>query len=163
MGKFREQKRASIEAGKEKGDAAIMSGEQRVRELQAVKGMIDAAYFRDEMDREQYEALSESYERAGVEAHEREVASVVESTRVDLEQNRQDIVSERENVENAIGRIGDMKGVTDLARSEATNVEKNLRESVNEYQDMESLTEDIESDQEQKSQAVLNKIKSIFG
>lgn len=163
MGKFKEQKRKEIEVNKEQGDAAGAAGEQRVRELQAVKGMIDSAYFRDDIDKQQFDQLNEAYHQAGVEAHKREVESVVDSARENLEVNKSDIAAERTNVESAIDKIGDMKGVTDLARSEAGNVERNLQVGATEYRDMETITENIEAEQEQKSRSVLNRIESIFG
>ena len=42
MGGFKENKRSAIEKGKEKGDAALAKGEQRVQELQSVKSLIDS-------------------------------------------------------------------------------------------------------------------------
>ena len=163
MGKFKEQKRSEISEGKEKGDAGIAKGEQRVRELQSIKSQIDTLYFQDEIDKQQKEALEQSYLQAGRAAHESEVESVVESARGDLEVNKEEISAERTNVENAIDRVGDMQGTTDLARNEARNVERNLQVSSNEYKDMETVTENIEAEQEQKSQNILNRIESIFG
>ena len=56
-----------------------------------------------------------------------------------------------------------MKGVTDLARSQASKAEGNLRKSANEYKEMETTTEKIETTQEQKSRNILNRIENIFG
>ena len=42
MSGFKENKRANIEKGKAKGLEGIQRGEQRVQELQAVKGLIDS-------------------------------------------------------------------------------------------------------------------------
>jgi hypothetical protein len=163
MGKFKELKRSEIDEGKEKGDAGIARGDQRVRELESIKGLIDTMYFRDDIDRQQKESLEQSYLQAGREAHEREVKSVVDSAKEDLEVNKEDIAAERSSVENAIDRVGDMQGVTDLARSEARNIEKNLYNSYSEYKDMETVTDNIEAEQEQKTHNILSKIESIFG
>jgi len=163
MSNYKELKKATIEAGKEKGDAGIAKGEQRVRELQSVKSLIDSMYFKDEIDSAQADMLERSYLQAGKEAHQREVKDVVDSAKDDLERNKADIVAERLNVENAIDKVGDMKGATDLARNEASNVERNLQKSAAEHGRMETLTENIETEQESKSRNILNRIENIFG
>jgi len=163
MGKFREQKISAVEAGEKKGDVGIGQGEQRVRELKSVKNMIDSLVFQDEIDVQQAEMLEQSYLQAGREAHQREVKNVVDSAKGDLEANKGDISAEREKVEDAIRKVGDMKGTTDLARNQANRVEGNLKSSATEYKGMETETERIEAEQERKSQNILSRIESIFG
>jgi flagellar biosynthesis chaperone FliJ len=165
MAKFKEQKRQSIEVAKEKGDGGLAQGEQRVRELQSVKSMIDSIYdtARDEDTREQVKMMEQQYREAGREAHRNEVDSVVRSARDDLERNKSDIADERSRTESSISRIGDMRGVTDLARNEARSAEGNLQRSADEFKNMESTTENIEAEQESRSQNTLSRIESIFG
>jgi hypothetical protein len=163
MGRFKEMKGSAIERGKEKGDAGIARGEQRVRELQSVKGMIDSLDVQDDSDRSQAEALKASYLERGRQAYRSEVDSVVKSAKGDLEANKRDISAERGKVEDAARKVGDMRGVTDIARGEAGKAEGGLKQSAAEYKNMEAKTENIEREQEQKSQNILNRIESIFG
>ena len=165
MAKFKEQKRQTIEVAKEKGDAGLAQGEQRVRELQSVKSMIDSIYAdaRDEDTIEQVRAMEQQYREAGREAHRNEVESTVHSAKEDLERNKSDIADERSRTESSINRISDMRGVTDLARNEARSAESNLRRSADEFKNMESTTDNIESQQESQSQNIRSRIESIFG
>ena len=165
MGKFKEQKKQAIEVGKERGDAAVAQGEQRVAELRSVKGMLDNIYNStdDEDTKNQIKMLEQQYREAGREAHEREVDDVVRSSNEELERNKADIIEERAKTETGIDRINDMKGVTDLARGEARSTEGGLQDSVEDFRNMEKTTEAIESDHENKSQNVRYKIESIFG
>ena len=165
MAKFKEQKKQIIETAKETGDAGLAQGEQRVRELQSVKSMIDSIYAeaRDEDTIEQVRAMEQQYRDAGREAHRNEVDSAVRSASDELERNKSDIADERSKTESSISRIGDMRSVTDLARNEARTAEGGLRRSADEFRNMEETTERIESEQEQRSQNTLSRIESIFG
>jgi len=162
MGRFKEQKKQLIEQGKEQGDAGIRQGEQRVRELQQVKGMIDSLEFEDEADLQQIQMLKEQYREAGIAAHRQEVDSAVKSARQGLETNKQDIHAERGNVERSAKRAGEMKGVSDVGRAAAAAAERNFEQSAGEYGDMEKRTEDIETRQEQSSQDILRRIETMF-
>ena len=163
MSNFREQKKSAIEKAERIGGKGIASGEQRIRELQSVKNMIDALELRDDIDKSQAESLKKSYHEAGKRAHKNEVENIVKSAKENLEVNKSDISVERGKVEDAISKVGDMKGITDLARSEAGKAEGNLKSSATEYKEMEETTEKIEAEQEQLSQNILNRIESIFG
>jgi len=163
MAGFKEIKKINIEKGKEKGDAGIAKGEQRVQELQIVKEKIDQMHFQDQIDEEHAQVLKESYKREGKEAYDREVKSVVESVKNDLELNKGEISKEREKVESGIAKVGDMKGATDLARNAASRVEGNLKKSADEYRQMETDTDKIKVEQEQKSRNILSRIENMFG
>jgi len=163
MSEFKEKKKKAIDAGKEKGDAGIAQGEKRLEQLKSVKNLFDGLNLEDEADKQQAEMLKEQYKKASLEAHKREVADVVKSAKDDLERNKNDIKAERKNVETAIGKVRDMKGVTDLARNEADKVGGSLERSANEHKDMEVLTTTIEDKQESASKNVLEKIKNVFG
>jgi len=163
MGRFKETKGSAIERGKEKGDAGLARGEQRVRELQSVKSLIDSMNVQDDTDKSQAEALKSQFRERGKQAYRSEVDNVVKSAKGDLETHKRDIASERGKVEDATRKVSDMRGVTDIARGEAGRVEGNLKQSASEYKNMETKTENIERDQEQKSQNILNRIESIFG
>ncbi|GFI04177.1 hypothetical protein IMSAGC005_03029 [Lachnospiraceae bacterium] len=162
MGGFKENKRNVIEKGKEKGDAALAKGEQRVQELQYVKSLIDSINLEDDEDVEMAESLNESYLEAGKAAHQEEVQEVVDSANQDLEGNKSEVSAERSNVESAAEKICEMQSTTDLARGSASSVESSLRKSVSEYSDMEQQTEQIEAELETNSQNILSRIKSLF-
>lgn len=162
MGGFKENKRNSIEKGKEKGDAALAKGEQRVQELQTVKNLIDSISLEGEEEVEMVESLNESYLEAGKAAHQEEVQEVVDNANQDLEGNKGEITAEKTNVESAAEKIREMQSTTDLARSEAQSVENQLRKSVDEYSDMEQQTDQIETDLESSSQNILSRIDSLF-
>lgn len=163
MGGFRENKRNAIEKGKEKGDAALEKGRQRVQELQSVKSLIDSIRLEDDEDIEMAESLNESYLEAGKAAHQEEVQEVVNSANQELEGNKSEITSEKGNVESAADKIREMQSTTDLARGAAQSVENSLRKSVEEYGDMERQTEQIETELESNSQNILSRIESLFG
>jgi len=165
MSRFKEQKRSAIEAGKEKGDVGLAAGEQRVNELQSVKGMIDSIYanVRDDESHEQVRAMEQQYREAGREAYRTEVADVVRDAHGDLERNKSDIADERSRTESAASSISDMQGVTNLARNEAKSAESNLKRSAGEFKDMETITDNIESQQESQSQNIRSRIEGIFG
>jgi hypothetical protein len=163
MSSFKKIKKTAIEKKEKKGDVGLSKGEQRVRELQSVKNMIDSLELSDEIDRSQAEMLKTSYHEAGKKAHKFEVEDVVKSAKMDLETNKSDVTAERGKVEDAFRKIGDMKGATDLARNEAGKVEGNLKSSAGEYKEMETVTENIEAEQEQLSQRIFDKIESLFG
>lgn len=162
MGGFKENKRSAIEKGKEKGDAALAKGEQRVQELQTVKSLIDSINLEDDEDVEMAESLNESYLEAGKAAHQEEVQEVVDSANQDLEGNKSEITGEKANVESAADRVREMQSTTDLARGSASNVENSLRKSASEYGDMEQQTEQIETELESNSQNILSRIESLF-
>lgn len=162
MGGFRENKRNAIEKGKEKGDAALEKGRQRVQELQSVKSLIDSIRLEDDEDIEMAESLNESYLEAGKAAHQEEVQEVVNSANQELEGNKSEITSEKGNVESAADKIREMQSTTDLARGAAQSVENSLRKSVEEYGDMERQTEQIETELESNSQNILSRIESLF-
>ena len=162
MGGFKENKRNAIEKGKEKGDAALSKGEQRVQELQSVKSLIDSINLEDDEDVEMAESLNESYLEAGKAAHQEEVQEVVDSANEDLEGNKSEVSSEKSNVESAAEKVREMQSTTDLARGAASSVESSLRKSVSEYGDMEQQTEQIETELESNSQNILSRIESLF-
>ena len=162
MGGFKENKRSAIEKGKEKGDAALAKGEQRVQELQSVKSLIDSINLEDDEDVEMAESLNESYLEAGKAAHQEEVQEVVDSANQDLEGNKSEVSGEKANVESAADRVREMQSTTDLARGSASNVENALRKSASEYGDMEQQTEQIETELESNSQNILSRIESLF-
>ena len=162
MGGFKENKRSAIEKGKEKGDAALTKGEQRVQELQSVKNLIDSINLEDDEDVEMAESLNESYLEAGKSAHQEEVQEVVDSANQDLEGNKSEVSGERANVESAAARVREMQSTTDLAKESASNVESALRKSASEYGDMEQQTEQIETELESNSQSILSRIESLF-
>ena len=108
MGGFKENKRNVIEKGKEKGDAALSKGEQRVQELQSVKSLIDSINLEDDEDVEMAESLNESYLEAGKAAHQEEVQEVVDSVNQDLEGNKSEASSEKSNVESAAEKVREM-------------------------------------------------------
>lgn len=162
MGGFKENKRNEIEKGKEKGDAALAKGEQRVQELQSVKSLIDSINLEDDEDVEMAESLNESYLEAGKAAHQEEVQEVVDSANQDLEGNKSEVSSEKSNVESAAEKVREMQSTTDLARGSASSVESSLRKSVGEYGDMEQQTEQIETELESNSQNILSRIESLF-
>lgn len=162
MGGFKENKRISIEKGKEKGDAALAKGEQRVQELQSVKSLIDSINLEDDEDVEMAESLNESYLEAGKAAHQEEVQEVVDSANQDLEGNKSEVSAEKSNVESAAEKVREMQSTTDLARGSASSVESALRKSVGEYGDMEQQTEQIETELESNSQNILSRIESLF-
>lgn len=162
MGGFKENKRNTIEKGKEKGDTALAKGEQRVQELQSVKSLIDSINLEDDEDVEMAESLNESYLEAGKIAHQEEVQKVVDSANQDLEGNNSEISAEKRNVERASDKVREMQSTTDLARGSASNVESSLRKSVGEYGDMEQQTEQIETELESNSQNILSRIESLF-
>ena len=162
MGGFKESKRDAIEKGKEKGDAALAKGEQRVQELQSVKSLIDSINLEDDEDVEMAESLNESYLEAGKAAHQEEVQEVVDSANQDLEGNKSEVSSEKSNVESAAEKVREMQSTTDLARGSASSVESSLRKSVGEYGDMEQQTEQIETELESNSQNILSRIESLF-
>ena len=163
MGNFKENKREKMDEGKEKGESGIAEGENRVEELEGVKRLIDSISLEDNEDMEATESLNETYLEAGKAAHQEEVQSVVDSANQGLEDNKNEILAEKSNVDNAVGRVHEMQSTTDLARSSAQSVERSLSKSSNEYKNMEQQTEQIESDLETKSQDILSRIKSVFG
>ena len=162
MSGFKETKRNAIEKGKEKGDAALVKGEQRVQELQSVKSLIDSINLEDDEDVEMAESLNELYLEAGKAAHQEEVQEVVDSANQDLEENKSEVSAERRNVESAAGKVREMQSTTDLARNSASSVESSLRKSVSEYGDMEQQTEQIETELESNSKDILSRIESLF-
>lgn len=163
MSKFKEQRRSAIEAGREKGDAGIAKGEERVMEMISVKREIDRMYFKDETDTASAAALERSYYRDAVDAHSREVEAVIDDARTDLEENRLEIMDERARVEDAIDRVGDMKGITDLAQREADATEKNYKYSAGTYRLMERATDKVEEEHKTRSDSILSRIENIFG
>lgn len=163
MGSFKENKRGAIDKGKERGDAGIAKGEQRYQELQAVKSMIDSINLEDDEDMEMAESLNESYLEAGKAAHQEEVQEAVDAANQELQDNKSDIASERQNVEHAADKVREMQSTTDLAHGAAQGVENSLEKSATEYSDMEQQTEQIESELESNSQNILSRIESLFG
>ena len=149
MGTFKENKRNTIEKGKEKGEAALQNGEQRYRELQSVKSLIDSITLEDDEDIEMAESLNDSYLEAGRQSHQEEVESVISETNQKLETNKEEISIE-------------MQSTTDLARGAAANVENSLRKSVDDYSNMEKETNDTELQLESHSQEILSKIDNLF-
>lgn len=162
MGNFKENKQNAIEKGREKGAEGISKGEERVQELQSVKSLIDSISLEDDEDMEMAESLNESYLEAGKAAHQEEVESVVEAANEELEGNKNEISSEKSNVESAAEKVREMQSTTDLARNSAQSVENSLRRSVDEYGDMETQTEEIESELTSNSQNILSRIESLF-
>lgn len=162
MGSFKENKRNTIEKGKEKGEGGVRRGEQRYQELQSVKSLIDSIRLEDDEDVKMAESLNDSYLEAGKQAHQEEVESVVNAANRDLEVNKGEISTEKGNVESAAEKIREMQSTTDLARNAAANVENSLRKSVEDYSDMEKQTEDTEAQLESHSQELLNKIDNLF-
>ena len=55
-----------------------------------------------------------------------------------------------------------MQSTTDLARGSAQSIENELRKSVNEYEDMEEQTEEIEDQLTSNSQNILSRIEGLF-
>jgi len=165
MAKFKEQKRSVIEKNERAMSDANMQGERRASEAQSVKSMIDSilAESRDDETREQVQMMEQQYRDAFREAHRDEVETSINYAKENLEQNKSDIADERSRTERSINRIGDMRGVTDLGRSEARSAESNLQRSADEFRNMESTTENIEAEQESRAQNTLNRINSIFG
>ena len=162
MGSFKENKRNAIEKGREKGVEGISKGEERVAELQSVKSLIDSISLEDDEDMEMAESLNESYLEAGKAAHQEEVESAVEAANEELEGNKSEISGEKSNVESAAEKVREMQSTTDLARGSAQSVENSLRKSVEEYGDMETQTEEIESELTSNSQNILSRIESLF-
>ena len=162
MGTFKENKRNTIEKGKEKGEAALQNGEQRYRELQSVKSLIDSLTLEDDEDIEMAESLNDSYLEAGRQSHQEEVESVISETNQKLETNKEEISIEKRNVENATEKVKEMQSTTDLARGAAANVENSLRKSVDDYSNMEKETNDTELQLESHSQEILSKIDNLF-
>ncbi len=162
MGTFKENKRNTIEKGKEKGEAALQNGEQRYRELQSVKSLIDSITLEDDEDIEMAESLNDSYLEAGRQSHQEEVESVISETNQKLETNKEEISIEKRNVENATEKVKEMQSTTDLARGAAANVENSLRKSVDDYSNMEKETNDTELQLESHSQEILSKIDNLF-
>lgn len=162
MGTFKENKRNTIEKGKKKGEAALQNGEQRYRELQSVKSLIDSITLEDDEDIEMAESLNDSYLEAGRQSHQEEVESVISETNQKLETNKEEISIEKRNVENATEKVKEMQSTTDLARGAAANVENSLRKSVDDYSNMEKETNDTELQLESHSQEILSKIDNLF-
>lgn len=162
MGTFKENKRNTIEKGKEKGEAALQNGEQRYRELQSVKSLIDSITLEDDEDIEMAESLNDSYLEAGRQSHQEEVESVISETNQKLETNKEEISIEKRNVENATEKVKEMQSTTDLARGAEANVENSLRKSVDDYSNMEKETNDTELQLESHSQEILSKIDNLF-
>lgn len=162
MGTFKENKRNTIEKGKEKGEAALQNGEQRYRELQSVKSLIDSITLEDDEDIEMAESLNDSYLEAGRQSHQEEVESVISETNQKLETNKEEISIEKRNVENATEKVKEMQSTTDLARGAAANVENSLRKSVDDYSNMEKETNDTELQLESHYQEILSKIDNLF-
>lgn len=162
MGGFKENKINTIEKGNEKGNAGIQSGERRFQELQRVKNLIDSIKLEDDEDMDMAESLNESYLEAGKVAHQEEVQEVVDNANQDLEGNKREISGEKANVESAAERVREMQSTTDLARGSAQSIENELRKSVNEYEDMEEQTEEIEDQLTSNSQNILSRIEGLF-
>lgn len=162
MSGFKENKRANIEKGKAKGLEGIQRGEQRVQELQAVKGLIDSIRLEDDEDAEMAESLNESYLEAGKAAHQEEVQETVDEANQELEENKAEVSGERQQVEDASEKVREMQSTTDLARGAAQTVESTLRKSVEEYGDMEEQTESVEEELTSNSQNILNRIEGLF-
>lgn len=163
MSGFKENKRANIEKGKAKGLEGIQRGEQRVQELQAVKGLIDSiSRLEGDEDAEMAESLNESYLEAGKAAHQEEVQETVDEANQELEENKAEVSGERQQVEDASEKVREMQSTTDLARGAAQTVESTLRKSVEEYGDMEEQTERVEEELTSNSQNILNRIEGLF-
>lgn len=162
MSGFKENKRANIEKGKTKGLEGIQRGEQRVQELQAVKGLIDSIRLEDDEDAEMAESLNESYLEAGKAAHQEEVQETVDEANQELEENKAEVSGERQQVEDASEKVREMQSTTDLARGAAQTVESALRKSVEEYGDMEEQTESVEEELTSNSRNILNRIEGLF-
>jgi hypothetical protein len=165
MARFKEQKRSVIEKNERAMSEANMQCERRASEAQSVKSMIDniLSESRDEETREQVQMMEQQYRNSFQEAHRSEVEAPISYAKENLEQNKSDIADERTRTERSVSRIGDMRGVTDVGRSEARSAESNLQRSADEFRNMESVTENIEAEQESRAQNTLNRINSIFG
>ncbi len=162
MGGFKENKRNTIEKGNEKGNEGIQNGERRFQELQQVKSLIDSIKLEDDEDMDMAESLNESYLEAGKAAHQEEVQEVVDNANQGLEGNKSEISGEKANVEGAAEKVREMQSTTDLARGSAQSIEDALRKSVDEYEDMEKQTEEIEEQLTSNSQNILNRIEGLF-
>jgi len=162
MSKFKEKTKEIIDINKEKGDAALEKGQERLRELQDVKALLDSVELEDDSDAEMVEGLNDSYAAEGQETFNSEVQEVLDDAHQNLESNKSEISAEKTNVEDTAEKVARMQGITDIAKSSASAVESTLHASIEDYQGMETETETIESEQSTTAQNILSTIESLF-
>ena len=159
---IKETGKQTIKEQKEKGEKAIEQGEERKRQLQDVKALLDSIGVEDDSDAELIESLDDSYEAAGQEAINSEVQEVLDDVNQNLESNKSEIRTEKTNVEDAAEKVANMQGITDLAKSSASAVENKLNASIEDYQEMENETDSIEMNLSVSAQNILSTIESLF-
>ena len=159
---FRETKKERIAEGEKHGEKGLDNGRERLRQAAEVKSNVDQLRARDEKDSQVITAVETTYRNEFKEAHKRETQDVVKTAAEDLEENKIEIVEEKETMNANIDLMKQSSNATDISRNAAESAKDQFTDSRDKYQEMEDETNQIVDTQKNDSQNQKDNMDNIW-
>ena len=159
---FKKMKKDEIQKGKETGEKGLDKGNERLNEATFVKSRIDNLRARDDVDLQEITAVEAMSRTRFKEAHKRETQDVVKTAADGLEDNKIEIIEEKETMKTNIDLMKQSTNATDVSRNATERATDKFTDSRDEYQGMEDETNRIVDTQKNETQNQKDNMDNIW-